>query len=163
MGKRERGGVRLPHFPSVPVCLTELSPQVRTFAFFCALLQPHFTSVRLELLSASRNCRASSLLHSFPSARGVTALKPSLEGEAAGSSQLPRAHGGRRNGQAGANGLRVRIRPNHRQHPRHQSGNQRLMQVREATSREAISLHITYLKGEFIINLRKHSQQNPMC
>lgn len=54
-----------------------------------------------------------------------------LESEAAGGSQLPRAHGGRRDGQAGAHGFRVRARPSHRQHPRHQSGNQCLMQVRQ--------------------------------
>ncbi|KAB5567439.1 hypothetical protein PHYPO_G00232750 [Pangasianodon hypophthalmus] len=99
------------------------------------------------------NCRAhrgSSLLQSSPSARGDTALKPSLQSEAAGGSQLPRAHGGRRDGQAGAHGLRVRVRPNHRQHPRHQSGNQCLLQVREAIT---LLLHLP--QEEFITDLRK--------
>ncbi|KAI5610091.1 hypothetical protein C0J50_5444 [Silurus asotus] len=41
VGKREKGGgVGLLHFPSAPVCLTELSARVRTFAFLCALQQP---------------------------------------------------------------------------------------------------------------------------
>ncbi|TSW62365.1 Copine-5 [Bagarius yarrelli] len=119
VGKRERGvefSFSL-HFTSALVWLSGFSPQSAPF--------------RIPLRSAVTLLSGSSLRSSpsvRPSVRGVTALIPSLESKAAGGSQLPRAHGGRRDGQAGAHGLRLRVRSNHRQHSRHQSGNQCLMQ-----------------------------------
>lgn len=125
----------------------------------CALSHSSALCSSPTFYQSAWNCRAhrsSVLLHSPPSARGVPALKPSLESEAAGGSRLPRAHGGRRDGQAGEHGLRVRVRPNNRQHPRHQSGNQCLMQVRESTLMLQLPLE------EFRINLREPARQNPL-